>query len=539
MKKQVTKEFYEAIREEFPNIIYPPHRELLMRAFFSHCICNESGAVRFSAPEIAKCFGVEYSKAFNAGNKLKEFLALLPVGTATLLLVNGKEWVHGQYENLGPQDVLNEDTGLVETKNVFKKLGDGFERRVQFNWSDKVRDLINIELNDKSKDKVYFVSGLKKNVAQERLFLRTTIEEASNKIELLDVEAAKEIAEYMNNLPVNSFNKLIENSEIAMKAINEIESPIVRDQQIRILNSILESPKPVYVPSKNGKTDRLFGIGANLTNLKSTVRQQLTQWDECDIRSCHLAVAGWLWGVDSLNQFLASGKSFWDEILPFMGLTKASKGTVKNFLYGLIYGMSKKNLTDGIDSSFPGVVRAGERFLSHPIVKDLLNARTAVYKQAKALGCINDAFGKAHKVTSANLTSVMARVSQSYEMVLLKPIFDLAKTTDDFTIQLYQLDGLSIVWNRKAHKDYWIERLNRTFKENADNLGILTNLDWKFVTVQSDEKVEEVKEIVEEAITFLPEQKAIVENNLWNGFIDFIPTSLNLLDKLVGVPCLS
>lgn len=505
-----TRKFYEEIRKELPNIRTEVHRELLRMAFFSSFKDEITGAVIFGAEEIAKIYGTVPSRLFNAGDKLKEFLNLIPQEYWKLVLFNGKEWCKGQYQALLPHEVLNED-GMIEIKTGYKKIGDGKKRQVIFSWPEKIQALLNEELNDVSPkaDKVYFVTGKLKNEKVERVFLKDRIEVATNEIELMDSPFAKEIGFYQNTLSTHSFNQIRDNAKEALDVINTL--PVhVRDSQIRILGSVLECPKPVYTRSKSGNTPRLFGMGDNITSLKSSVRQVLTRWDEVDIRNCHISIACWLWNVPEMNKFLASGKSIWCELINYLRLPTVAKGTIKKAIYGIIYGQSVKNTILEVDALGFGM---GNAFFRHPLIKELSEARNRFYKKAKIGEIIVDAFGTEHVITKDNKLTIMSILANSWEQVFISPIYDVAKTTTDFSIMLNMHDGCSIKWHDNSKKQYWINRINEAFAEKVEEFGINLSIEWKFVEaskieeIKEEIKIEEAKEIVEEVITYLPAAK--------------------------------
>jgi len=149
MKKLVTEQFRNEIQKYVPNCKLEAHWQLLRTAIFSPYVCKLTGAIRFGAEEIARAYKSEATSNFKAGNKLKDFLAILPEGLAELVLVNGNEWVKGQYKTL--------ESEIVKDKVKFVKVGDGMQRRVIFNWpirwiyfeNNPKQCLVNAKLRDK------------------------------------------------------------------------------------------------------------------------------------------------------------------------------------------------------------------------------------------------------------------------------------------------------------------------------------------------------------------------------------------------------
>lgn len=518
MKKLVTTKFREEIQKEFPGVKTEAHWQLLRTAFFSTYICKQTGAVRFGAEEIARAFDTTPGTHFQAGNKLKEFLAVLPEGTASLVLVKGKEWMKGEYiSSFGMKEKLNEETGLIEFKSSYKRVGTGMQRRVQFNWSQKVKELLTTELNDKtpSSEKVYFVSGFKKNVNKERVGLKQTVEECLSAVAIINSPAAKYMAKYLNELPTNSFTKLNENADAAFQAVSQIDSEIVREQQLKILNAVLESPKPIYRPSKNGKTDRLFGYGANITNLKKEVRLSLTKdWIEFDLRSSQLAIVAKLWNIKELHDFLSdTTNSIWSNMYNYYGIInpisrKLLKDSLKERIYGIVFGESQDRIVNGkvvgdkvedegldVELSRIGIVDGGKKFVKHPLMKKLLKCRQGYMTSLIEGGYVKDAFDILHEVNRKNVLSIMSRVAQSYEQMIIFSIFQLNYGNEsDWTITLLQHDGVSIKFHDSEKKDAWIAKIVSHVNDVAKKWNIPTTLICE-ETKEENETTEDSREV--------------------------------------------
>lgn len=498
MKKLVTEQFRNEIQKYVPNCKLEAHWQLLRTAIFSPYVCKLTGAIRFGAEEIARAYKSEATSNFKAGNKLKEFLDILPEGLAELVLVNGNEWAKGQYKSL--------ESEIVNGKVKFVKVGDGLQRRVLFSWPDYIKELIEDELNDLSdiNDKVYFINGNKRNVKHERKEVQTLVVESLSAVELLESPAASYMAGYLNNLPVNSFTQLLDNKELALAEINNIQSEVVKVQQLKILNAVLESPKPIYRPSKNLRTDRLFGTGANITNLKKEVRQALTKdWVEFDLQSSQLAIVSKLWNIPALKSFLESGVSIWSELLSYYGLNKASKEVksevkkaLKERIYGIVYGESKDRIANGkivndkvedeglnIALSRFGISKGGVKFLAHPLIKEILKARQTYMKYLLIAGVITDAYGKHHLVNKTNVLSKMSRVAQSYEQILIYGVFELTNdNNDDWSIQLSQHDGVSVKFRHSHTKQYWIAKICQYVNDRCKSYDIPSCLVYEDLT---------------------------------------------------------
>lgn len=477
------------------------HWEMLRTAMFSPYKDDETGAVRFGAEEIARAYDTFPDSNFKAGEKLRHFLSLLPANSAEQILINGKEWCKAQYEQVdGYTEEFNQFTGELKLNRKFIKVGDGMQRRVLFTWPKEVQAVIDAELIDKtpSKDKVYISNGNKRNAGQEKRLVSDKIDECLSAVDILESPAAMYMASYLNGLPTNSFTKLVDNSDDAFKVISNIESPIVRDQQARILNAVLESPKPIYRPSKNGNTDRLFGCGPNLTNLKKEVRLALTKdWVEFDLQSSQLAIVAKIWNIKPLHDFLSGEKSIWSEMFSYFGIDSASdevKKTVKKALkervYGVVYGESRDRIINGkvvndkvedegltVELAKVGITEGGIKFVNHPLIKEVLKARQIYMRDILKAGQAEDAYGIKHEVTKNNVLSIMSRIAQSYEQIIIYGVFELTNdNNDEWSISLLMHDGCSISFHNNSRKDFWIKRICEYVDNVANSFDIPTKL---------------------------------------------------------------
>jgi len=508
-KRLVTKEFREKLLSIFPSCFSynccekGTHERFLQTALFSTFIDKVTGATMFNQEMVARIANkVEKLKDnhFVAGPILNHLLELLPEGVATLYVnAAGYSYSPGQFataEELNEYEVIKEGR-LVMNSNPNRKIkiADGFCRQVTFSWPEEIKELLTIEKNKKlSKksryEKVNIVTGELHTARKQTSNLKELEEEASEIIDILDNKFGQQIAQYMNELPVGHFEDLLSEEAInrTMKVVNTLPAQ-VREQQLNILNAIADQPKVFYRPSRNGNTDRLFGNGANITNLKKEVRKALTKdWVECDAKNLHLAIVAKLWNIDSLKEFLSLGKSFWSYIQNALQVEgEDSKKYIKEATYGLVYGMSKKNLEERLDSQLG--MGMGKKFLNISLIKDILSARKEVINYHMNIGEIEDCFGTKFAVTKENILSLLSRVCQSYELKLIHSLFKLTDNTNDFHITLYQFDGLSIKFD--ANKEYWINELNKAFDEMALELDIFTSLSWSSTGEQSTEVTKE------------------------------------------------
>jgi hypothetical protein len=304
--------------------------------------------------------------------------------------------------------------------------------------------------------------------------------------QLLDCEHADQCRAYLNNRPPNLFTQIVEkNYPQALQAANSLQNEHVIEQQHRILRNIKSQPKPIYFPSGKERTVRLF-TSDGIPNLHGDIREALTEgWFEADLRCSQLAICAHLWEVADVQAFLANGENFWSNLLFFIGVpstqTKSAKPIFKKAVYSICYGMKWGHVkgTTALNLYGEGLpIQWAGRFLEHPLVQSMLAARDV------ALGAILECGGAwtpyekwcpVNKERQAR--SIMAEIAQAWELRLIYPAFALAETTRDFTIVLYQFDGLTIHFTRRA--DMWKRRITETVNEEIRNWGIQTTLEWK------------------------------------------------------------
>ena len=309
-------------------------------------------------------------------------------------------------------------------------------------------------------------------------------------------------------MPVNSFTKVIEANlnETILQAFN-IEDPDLSRLQMEILATIRDTLKPFYKGSDKGNTVRLFAFNYSIPMLTKELRKTLTKgWVEFDLASCQLAIAAKMWEIEEIQEFLRSGESIWISLLNHFGFDgldmkrndpkryQLIKKHLKDSLYSLMYGMTRQNLIDDLTEDLErfGIENGGKIYMTHPLVKILYEARELRMKEINDADSVETIFGKVIQIKGSKLSNgapddlrkgcirrVMAEQAQAIELYLMLPVLDLAKKTKDFSITLFQHDGCSINFANKSKKKKWFNRILEAVKARADELGILTFLEYE------------------------------------------------------------
>ena len=76
---------------------------------------------------------------------------------------------------------------------------------------------------------------------------------------------------------------------------------------------------------------------------------------------------------------------------------------------------------------------------------------------------------------------MLAEEAQSIEFWLLEPVIDLAKTTKNFIITLWQSDGFSVKFTDKSKEDRWTKRIQDVVLARANQLNVPTHLELEIL----------------------------------------------------------
>ncbi len=184
---------------------------------------------------------------------------------------------------------------------------------------------------------------------------------------------------------------------------------------------------------------------------------------------------------------------------------KAVKKALKERVYGVVYGESKDRIIDGkvvngkvedegltVELAKVGITEGGVKFVNHPLIKEVLKARQIYMRTILKAGQVEDAYGVTHEVNKDNILSIMSRVAQSYEQILIYGVFEMTNENNgEWSIQLLQHDGVSIKFHNTSRKDYWIKKIC----EYIDNVALGWDIPTKLI--YEENKVEIEKEIIE------------------------------------------
>ena len=359
----------------------------------------------------------------------------------------------------------------------------------------RVKTLVDTERRTLDQDRVWMSSGnsyLRRDAAAERRQRKADVGQRSEGKYIAPATAA--LLKYLNNLPPRRFTAALRHLPEAMMAAEKVADA---ENQLNLLTALRDHAQPFYVPSEN--TTRVFAVGANMNGLERSVRAVLTQdWITADLRSAQLAVVTRVWGLPELGAYLRSGRSIWPELCNVVGLplTADNKQIVKDCLYAAVYGAGEDHMISDLatslqDTPFTGA-KAFRDFAGHPVVATLLQARKKQLSAIRAGKGGIDAFGHflplthhdvpEHVYKYDNSRSILACIAQSFELLLLFPVVELAMSEQSrshgFQVITWLHDGFCFDVHHKGDVHRWIECLAQLVETQAHKLGINTGLEF-------------------------------------------------------------
>lgn len=416
---------------------------------------------------------------------------------------------------------FQEEVGLSFYIKDYNRI-EGRARYAKPKFPSKVEQAIQEELNStfdsKVSDKIDFVTQKKwtKNT------LTQIKKELDEEVKLFYSSASEEalpLLEYLNNLPSNLFSsKFTENLQHIKNVFLKLESNetdlklkpkrdfTLKKIELSILACIAENPKPYYKPSSAGKTVRIFPHNVSILLLHKKLRKAVCKgWYEYDLVSSQLAIVAKLWNITEVQEFLQSGNHIWTSLFTHLGVdykhTKIQKpnyfdklkGLLKESLYSLIYGMKKSALLGRLTKGFKKlkINKKGADLFQHPIIAALYESRelkiSKVLEDGELLlnwhkNKVLKLIGNTEKEKKKSVKSLLAQEAQLMEMILLKPVFEIAEQYRNYmAITLFQHDGFTVHYIKYNWKNTLEGKMKEAVRAQANLLGILTDLEGSLV----------------------------------------------------------
>lgn len=456
-KRLISQELTETLLEQYPALIKNEfYRRLILKLIFSKNKDNYTKLDTFTLASCERAFKELKGHFYNGGDFISKFQEEVGL-KLSIKEYNYKEGMARSAKPLFPLEVQYV---------IQKELG-------QFSIGNSTNMINFITLKKSNKNTP---SEIRKELEEE---VKLFYDNAS-------IEALP-LLEYLNSLPSNIFtSKAKENLDHVSRVLAVLESnetnpklkptkdAALREIENKIILSIYENPKPYYKPSSAGRTVRIFPHGENILLLCRKLRKAFCKgWYEYDLVSSQLAIVAKLWNITEVQDFLQSGNHIWTSLFTHLGIKydynkvfnpnwfDALKGLLKESLYSLIYGMKKSCLLARLTKGFKKlkINKKGADVLTHPIMAALYNAReakiTKVLENGKLVLDWHDGRelkveGNTDKEKHKCVKSLLAQEAQLMEMVLLTPVFEVAKANSKYmSITLFQHDGFTVNYRDK------------------------------------------------------------------------------------------
>jgi hypothetical protein len=255
----------------------------------------------------------------------------------------------------------------------------------------------------------------------------------------------------------------------------------------RVLDSLHERRTIYYGAAR--KSPRIYAIGNTIHLLPRKLRQlALAGGVELDLKAAQLAIVSKLWDVPSLREFLSvPTKSIWDELQEWIGVSAEYKPVLKAANYSVVFGMGTDQVAEMLahgtaKNDGVGSIRAA-KFFTHPLVRDLITARSRIFKQIKDDHGAEDAFGRLVEIEwdsakkKCNVPSVAAQVIQSWEMRLMLRLVPVLRAQRQLYCLSFLHDGLTVWCGDVTKRDRHIQMLKSAVQVEADRCGFPTWLE--------------------------------------------------------------
>ena len=297
------------------------------------------------------------------------------------------------------------------------------------------------------------------------------------------------LLQYLNRLSPHRFTKALHHLDATIRVVCQLAPEPIVQQQLRILRHIVGQPLPLYKPTD--RSVRVFPFGESIASLKREVRAVLCQdWQGYDLRSAQFAICAADWGVAEIQAFLRDGGNIWASLFAYFNWTpdEAIKRIFKAGLYSTLFGAGEQRIVETfMAADFTG--QQAQRFLAHPLIHAMWQARQRRLAQIRRDGGARDCFGRWIRLPwdrnatthtpQPNAPSVLAQLAQAMELYLMYPIVDLTQRTDEFMITLWLHDGCYLDFKNPNKAARWTRRVIETVNGHAQKLGIASYLEPK------------------------------------------------------------
>jgi len=339
-------------------------------------------------------------------------------------------------------------------------------------------------LNLDRNDLVYINSGFKPT----RQKIADTVKQLVASARPARCKAARRLQNILNKKNTKFYTELVhKNLGSTVKLLEKIHrenphKPNLYQTESSKLRNIWQYPKTIYYPSEKEHTSRLFTKN-HIPNLRKELRLELTKGlVEVDLMNSQLAINCRNWGMKDIEEILQRDGNIWKSLKEYHGLSeqdfKLVKPALKRAIYIPSYGGRKKKMIEKVSEDLGDhkEIITTEKIISHPIVNKILRAAGKQMREIKKNKGGKDAFGEEIKLTKGRTArSILAQISQSYEMFILLPVVEYLETTESKMV-FWMHDGFTMIKGRDYSKVKW--KCEEIIQEKLGENGICSKLEW-------------------------------------------------------------
>jgi len=291
-------------------------------------------------------------------------------------------------------------------------------------------------------------------------------------------------------------NKIVSVIEEAISIVNKIENPRARIPQQKYLRNIIRFAKLLLYPSRELRTDRVFAHG-HWVNLTKDARTALNgnNWVEADLVSSQLAIVSKIWNIpyvhELLSQLLLDDISIWKYLQRQLGISDREllivKPILKECVYSICFGKSRKKLADDLGKELLSCNASFDMdsLFSMQIFVELFSARSKKFAEIKDKGGQVDAFEVWRPIECSadsglvkeSIRSVMARVAQSWELLIISEAFNVLNSSSKNRIVVFAHDGFTMTKENGFYREH--KEITSRVNSKLNDFGIPSALKWE------------------------------------------------------------
>lgn len=299
-------------------------------------------------------------------------------------------------------------------------------------------------------------------------------------------------SEYLSSAATNGYSRVSARAAEMLERGVRVrgDDPARLRQAESVLAAVAEQAAPIARPCE--RSARVRTEGAGVGHLPRELRAELGRglWHEYDLTSCQLAVIARFWQVPELEAELRSGRDVFRQTLAGdLGVPAANVPALKAATYAIAYGACKKTIRAELVKALgeDAGQDLAQRFLTHKLVRAVLQARGRMFKRIKADGGAHTVDGswlalqrgELRRLPSGKLVTVggrstrkiLAALNQAVEQSITTAAYKLAEQNrSEFRIAYDLADGIAVMYTRHAAR--WEARIKEAVDQRIRELGL-------------------------------------------------------------------